>query len=35
MQTDGPVIVALDGSPNSSHTVEWAVAEAVRRFAAS
>lgn len=33
MQTDGPVVVALDGSPNSAHTVEWAVAEAVRRRA--
>jgi nucleotide-binding universal stress UspA family protein len=33
MRTDGPVLVALDGSTHSRHTVEWAVAEAVRRRA--
>ncbi|WP_456847230.1 universal stress protein, partial [Cellulomonas sp. P5_C6] len=33
MRTDGPVVVALDGSPNSAHTLEWGVAEAVRRRA--
>ena len=30
MRTDGPVVVALDGTPNSAHTLEWGVAEAVR-----
>lgn len=34
MRTDGPVVVALDGSPHSAHTLEWGVAEAVRRRAA-
>ena len=33
MRTDGPVVVALDGSPHSAHTLEWGVAEAVRRRA--
>lgn len=33
MRTDGPVVVALDGSPHSAHTLEWGVAEAVRRQA--
>ncbi|WP_421733969.1 universal stress protein [Cellulomonas sp.] len=33
MRTDGPVVVALDGTSNSAHTLEWGVAEAVRRQA--
>ena len=33
MRTDGPVVVALDGTPHSAHTLEWGVAEAVRRGA--
>jgi nucleotide-binding universal stress UspA family protein len=33
MRTDGPVVVALDGSEHSAHTLEWGVAEAVRRRA--
>ncbi|KQR16249.1 universal stress protein [Cellulomonas sp. Leaf334] len=33
MRSDGPVVVALDGSPHSSHTLEWGVSEAVRRRA--
>ncbi|MBO9556640.1 universal stress protein [Cellulomonas sp.] len=33
MRTDGPVVVALDGSGTSAHTLEWGVAEAVRRQA--
>ncbi|WP_315095486.1 universal stress protein [uncultured Cellulomonas sp.] len=33
MRTDGPVVVALDGTPHSARTLEWGVAEAVRRQA--
>ena len=33
MRTDGPVVVALDGSASSPHTLEWGVTEAVRRGA--
>lgn len=33
MRTDGPVVIALDGTPHSAHTLEWGVAEAVRRDA--
>jgi nucleotide-binding universal stress UspA family protein len=33
MRIDGPVVVALDGGTHSAHTLEWAVAEAVRRQA--
>ncbi|MEZ0447973.1 universal stress protein [Cellulomonas sp. ICMP 17802] len=33
MRTDGPVVIALDGTANSAHTLEWGVAEAVRRQA--
>lgn len=33
MRSDGPVVVALDGSPHGSHTLEWGVSEAVRRRA--
>jgi nucleotide-binding universal stress UspA family protein len=33
MRTDGPVVVALDGSSRSPHTLEWGVGEAVRRRA--
>jgi nucleotide-binding universal stress UspA family protein len=33
MRPDGPVVVALDGSPHSAQTLEWGVAEAVRRQA--
>jgi nucleotide-binding universal stress UspA family protein len=33
MRTDGPVVIALDGTSNSAHTLEWGVTEAVRRQA--
>ncbi len=33
MRTDGPVVVAVDGSPHSTQTLEWGIAEAVRRRA--
>lgn len=33
MRTDGPVVIALDGTSNSARTLEWGVAEAVRRQA--
>ncbi|MBO9555063.1 universal stress protein [Cellulomonas sp.] len=33
MRTDGPVVVALDGAPHSSETLQWAADEAVRRSA--
>ncbi|WP_407343060.1 universal stress protein [Pengzhenrongella phosphoraccumulans] len=33
MKTDGPVVIALDGSPHSAQTLEWGLAEAVRRGA--
>ena len=33
MRTDGPVVVALDGTPQSLETLDWGVAEAVRRRA--
>jgi len=31
MRVDGPVVAALDGGPHSACTLDWAVAEAVRR----
>lgn len=34
MRADGPVVVALDGSPHSALTLDWAVHEAERRHAA-
>src|SRR4051794_41979544 len=33
MRTDGPVVVALDGTPHSAHTLEWGLAQAGRRGA--
>jgi nucleotide-binding universal stress UspA family protein len=33
MRTDGPVVIALDGSTTSEHTLQWGIAEAVRRGA--
>jgi nucleotide-binding universal stress UspA family protein len=33
MQTDGPVVVAIDGSPHSRWTIDWGVEEAARRGA--
>lgn len=33
MRADGPVVVALDGSPHSALTLDWGVHEAVRRRA--
>ncbi|MBO9555057.1 universal stress protein [Cellulomonas sp.] len=33
MRTEGPVVVALDGSDSSARTLEWGAAEAVRRQA--
>ena len=33
MRTDGPVAVALDGTPHSGRTLEWGVMEAIRRQA--
>ncbi|MBB2921679.1 universal stress protein [Cellulomonas cellasea] len=33
MRTDGPVVIALDGSPHSELTLQWGLAEAQRRDA--
>ncbi len=33
MQTDGPVVIALDGTTHSAGTLAWGMAEAVRRRA--
>ncbi|RYV50934.1 universal stress protein [Pengzhenrongella frigida] len=33
MKTDGPVVIALDGSPHSEQTLDWGLAEATRRHA--
>ncbi|MBO9555062.1 universal stress protein [Cellulomonas sp.] len=33
MRADGPVVIALSGSPGSAHTLEWGAAEAARRSA--
>jgi nucleotide-binding universal stress UspA family protein len=33
MRADGPVVVALDGTPHSAQTLRWGVEEAVRRRA--
>lgn len=33
MRTDGPVVIALDGSPRSGHTLTWGLDEAERRDA--
>ena len=33
MRVDGPVVVALDGTPHSALTLRWGVDEAVRRRA--
>lgn len=33
MLIDGPVVIALDGSPNSTQTLDWGLAEAARRRA--
>lgn len=33
MRTDGPVVIALDGSPHSEQTLQWGLAEASRRGA--
>lgn len=35
MRTDGPVVIALDGSPLSDRTLEWGLREAERRGAAA
>ncbi|MGW6132270.1 universal stress protein [Cellulomonas sp. NPDC055163] len=33
MRTDGPLVIALDGSPHSEQTLQWGLAEAERRGA--
>ncbi|HEX7804809.1 MAG TPA: universal stress protein, partial [Cellulomonas sp.] len=33
MRADGPVVIALDGSPHSEHTLEWGLHEASLRGA--
>ena len=33
MRSDGPVMIAVDGSPNSDQTLEWGLDEALRRGA--